>query len=956
MEFRLFGEIQLQAGGKSLDLGTPRQQTVLAALAVDAGKPVRIETLVDRVWDDDPPVEARNVLYSHLSRIRQLLKRASAVTGKPARLARRHAGYVLEIDPDLVDLHRFTHLVEQGGDPQRTNADRAAALIEALSLWRGPPLAGLPGAWAAQVRSGWHRRRVDAVVASGAARLALGQPSVVISTLPDLIAEYPLAEPLEGLLMRALHAVGRDAEAIDRYGALRQRLADELGADPGAELRSLHAAVLRGELPAPDQAAQASPLATPAQLPPDVFAFTGRGEQLRRLDAIVSGHLAGLDRRTPAVPDTPSDGWQEAPMVVISAIGGTGGIGKTWLALRWAHRNLHRFPDGQLFVDLHGFSPIEQPAHPVDVLGGFLDALGVDRDRQPIEPDRRADLYRSLVADKRMLIVLDNAATTDQVTPLLPGGRHCTVLITSRNHLHGLIARHSAHPIHLDVLTDTEAHTLLTTTLGPDHAATNAPAITELIELCGGLPLALGLIAARATTNPHLPLQDTVAELRALGLDALDSEDPTASLPTVLSWSLHHLTKQQRQVFALLGIAPGPDTGLPSATHLTGLPERETHTILRALADTSLINRTPGSRWKMHDLVRAYATTTANNLPDDMRDTALRRVLDFYTHTAHAADRLLNPHHDFARLDPPTPDVHPHPLPDAPAALAWFDTEHACLLAAQHTATTHHWHSTVWHLAWSLDTFHYRRGHRRDRLTMWQTATEATTHLTDPTPRTLAHRYLGYAHIYLGHHEDALDHLHQALTLAEHHHNPTHQALTHHTLASAWAQRGDDRQALDHARHALDLYRGLDQPAREANALNTVGWYAARLGDYDTARKHCQAALALHRHHHDPSGEASTLDSLGYIDHHSGHHTQAINHYHHALTLLRDLGNIYKVATTLDQLGHPHAALGQTEQARTTWREALRLYQEQGRHDDAAHVQHQLHNLDHDNRRGAGGR
>jgi DNA-binding SARP family transcriptional activator/tetratricopeptide (TPR) repeat protein len=955
MEFRLLGEVQLQVGGESLDLGTPRQQMVLAALAVDAGRPVRIETLVDRVWNDDPPVEARNVLYSHLSRIRQLLKHASAVTGKPARLARRNAGYVLEIDPDLVDLHRFTHLVKQGGDPRRTDADRAAVLTEALGLWRGPPLAGLASAWAAQVRSGWHRRRVDAVVAWGEARLALGQTTAVITTLPDLIAEYPLAEPLEGLLMRALHVAGRGAEAIDRYGTLRQRLADKLGADPGAELRSLHAALLRGELPAPDQAVQVSPLATPAQLPPDVFAFTGRGEQLRRLDTIVSDHLADLDRRTPAVPETPSDGRQKAPTVVISAIGGTGGIGKTWLALHWAHHNLHRFPDGQLFVDLHGFSPTEQPAHPVDVLGGFLDALGVDRDHQPTKPDRRADLYRSLVADKRMLIVLDNVATTDQVTPLLPGGRHCTVLITSRNHLHGLVARHGARPVPLDVLTDTESHTLLTTALGVDRTAANAPAVTELIKLCGGLPLALGLIAAHVTTNPHLPLRDIVAELRTLGLDALDSEDPTASLPTVLSWSLRHLTDQQRELFALLSIAPGPDTGLPATAHLTGLPERETHAILRALADTSLIDRTRGGRYGMHDLVRAYATTVADHLPTEMRETALRRVLDFYTHTAHAADRLLNPHHDFAQLDPPTPDVHPHPLPDAPAALAWFNTEHACLLAAQHTAGTHHWHSTVWHLAWGLDTFHYRRGHRRDRLTVWQAATDAATHLPEPTHRTHAHRYLGYAHTELGHRDDALDHLHQALTLAEHHHNPTHQAQTHQTLASAWAQRGDDRKALEHARRALDLYRGLDQPAREAMALGNVGWYTARLGDYDTAREHCQAALTLRRKHHDPSGEASTLDSLGYIDHHSGHHTQAIDHYHHALTLFRDLGNIYKVATTLDGLGHPHAALDQTEQARAVWREALQLYQEQGRHDDATRVQHQLDNLD-DSRRGAGGR
>jgi tetratricopeptide (TPR) repeat protein len=667
----------------------------------------------------------------------------------------------------------------------------------------------------------------------------------------------------------------------------------------------------------------------PRQLRPAPHGFVGRVE-----------HLAALDRDAPT---TASDTASGAAMVVISAIGGAGGIGKTWLALTWAHRNLHRFPDGQLFVDLRGFSPTEQPAHPGDVLSGFLDALGVDRDRQPTDSERRAELYRSMVADKRMLIVLDNAATTDQVIPLLPGGRYCTVVVTSRNHLRGLLARHGARPLHMDVLTDTEAHTLLATALGPGRAAANARAVAELIELCGKFPLALGLIAARVAVDPHLPIEDTVDELRVLGLDALDSEDSTASLPTVLSWSLRHLTDQQGQVFALLGIAPGPDIGLPAAVSLTGLPERETHTMLRALADVSLIDRTSGGRYAMHDLVRAYATTIADDLPLDVRETALWRVLDFYAHTAHTADRLLHPRRDLLELDPPVPGVHPHPLPDTSAALAWFDTEHACLLAAQHTATTHHRNFIVWHLAWDLHTFHYWRGHRHDQLTVCQAA--AAIHLPDPTTRSLIHRLLGRAHTELGHHEDALDHLHQALTLAELHRDSTQQAHTHHALAWAWERRGDDRQALDHAHHCLNLCRSLDQPALEADALNVVGWCAARLGDYDTAHTHCQAALTLHRYHHDTDGEADALNSLGYIDHHSGHHAQAIDHYRHALTLYRDHGNTYEVAHTLDAIGHPHATLGQAEQARTVWREALQLYREQGRHDNAARIQHQLDNL-----------
>ncbi|MCO1575110.1 tetratricopeptide repeat protein [Crossiella sp. SN42] len=675
----------------------------------------------------------------------------------------------------------------------------------------------------------------------------------------------------------------------------------------------------------------------PRQLPPAPHRFVGRVD-----------HLTDLNRHAPstaAYKASRAEGQQQAPMALISAIGGTGGIGKTWLALTWAHRNLHRFPDGQLFADLHGFSPTGQPAQPVDVLSGFLDALGVHRDHQPADRDPRAALYRSLVADKRILIVLDNAATSEQITPLLPGGRHCTVLITSRNHLHGLATGHGARTVHLEVLTDGDAHTLLATAIGRDRAETDKQAIAELIELCGGFPLALGLIAARTAADPRLPLADTVTELRMLGLDALDSHDPTASLPTVLSWSLRHFTHQQREMFALLGIAPGPDIGLPAAASLAGLPERETHAVLRGLSDASLLDRAAGGRYFMHDLVRAYATTLAGALPVNVREPALRRVLDFYTHTAHAADRLLYPHRVSVQLAPPALGVCSHPLSTSAAAMAWFDSEYACLLAAQHTATTRAWHFTVWHLAWSLHTFNSRRGHLPDRLTVWQAAVIAATHLPDQTTRIHAHRLLGYAYADLGCHKDALDQLHHALAIAEHHHDPTHLARTHRALAWVWARRGDARRALEHACHALDLHRSLDQPAWEADALNMMGRYAARLGDYDTARHHCQAALVLHRHHNNSEGEAGALDSLGYTDHQSGHHLQAIDHYHSALNLFHDLGSSYEVANTLDGLGHPHAALGQHEQARAVWQLALRLYKEQNRHNDAAHVQRQLDDL-----------
>ncbi|HWO59913.1 MAG TPA: BTAD domain-containing putative transcriptional regulator, partial [Umezawaea sp.] len=470
MEFRLLGEVQLRADGQSLDVGTPRQQAVLAALAVDSGYAVPVSTLIDRVWGDAPPVEARNVLYSHLSRIRRLLGRATALTGVPARIERKSAGYVLEIEPGRIDLHRFTRLVESGR--RGTDADHLAVLTEALALWQGPPLASVPGEWAARVRDSWHRRRLDAVIRWGGIKLERGEFDAVVSDLPDLTADYPLAEPLEGLLMRALHEAGRDAEALDRYAVIRQRLADELGTDPGTELRELNAAILRGRVPAPERRRAA----VPAQLPPDVPGFAGRDGELRRLDALVR-------TRSAAVP--------------IVAVSGTAGVGKTALAVHWAHRVHGEFPDGQLYVNLRGFDPTGTPVAPAEAVQGFLDAFDVPRQRLPTTFQAQVGLYRSMLADRRVLVVLDNARDVEQVRPLLPGSPGCLVVVTSRDLLSGLVAG-GAHPVPVDLFEPDEAGELLAGRVGPDRVRAEPLAAREIVALCARLPLALTVVAARA--------------------------------------------------------------------------------------------------------------------------------------------------------------------------------------------------------------------------------------------------------------------------------------------------------------------------------------------------------------------------------------------------------------------------------------------------------------------------
>ncbi|WP_084716100.1 ATP-binding protein [Saccharothrix syringae] len=678
----------------------------------------------------------------------------------------------------------------------------------------------------------------------------------------------------------------------------------------------------------------------PRQLPAAPPCFTGRTDALAALDAVFTPPGTGSSSRT-------TDATPGGTTVVISAIGGTGGIGKTWLALHWAHHHLDHFPDGQLFADLHGFSPDHEPTPPAVAVRGFLDALGIEPSRIPTGLDAQAALFRSLVAGRRMLVVLDNAATTAHVTPLLPGGNRCAVLVTSRNQLPGLITRHGAHPLHLDVLDRAEARALLVRRVGAARVSAEPDAAADLVESCQGFPLALGILAGRAQCQSRLPLADLAAELRRSGVQALNDDDPAASLPAVLSTSRRALTDAQHRAFALLGIAPGPDTSLAAAAALTGLPPAQAEHLLRGLQEASLLEQHTRNRYSMHDLVRDYAATTVHqHLTKQTKEEALTRTVDFYLHTAHAADRLLNPHAHHIRLGPPAPDAQPLPMPDDTTALNWLDTEHRHLLAVQRLAATSHQHDVVWQLAWTLTAFHYRRGHRHDELATWRTALDSAPHLPDRTTRARIHRGTGAAHAGLGQHEQAIEHLYRSLGLLSHHHDPTDQAPTHQQLANAWARRGHHHRALEHATQALELYRKLDQPVREAHALNQVGWYTARLGDHDTARTHCQLALTLHRRHHYPTGEATALDHLAWIDHHTGHHDRAVDHYEQALALFRALGNTFEAANTLDRLGHPHVALGHRDRARTAWREAQELYRQQGRDTEAEEVARRLDALD----------
>ncbi|MDS0132567.1 MULTISPECIES: BTAD domain-containing putative transcriptional regulator [unclassified Amycolatopsis] len=924
MEFRVLGTIEARQDGRQVELGPVRQRSVLAALLADANRLVPVDQLIDRVWADNPPLRARDTLYSYLSRLRGVL------AGGGLEIERLGGGYFPRVDPDAVDLHRFRRLVAEAREAEDDEA--AAGLFErARELWRGEALADVGTPWADELRRDLRAEQWAAELDHADVCLRQGRHAELLPELTVRTREHPLDERLAGQVVLALYRCGRQADALDHYEQLRRRLVRELGADPSPPLRELHLRVLRGD---PDlTAAPAGTLpgadAVPHHFPAAPPSFIGRADELAALTA-ASRPEADVSR-----------------VVQISALAGAGGVGKTWLVLHWAHAHRDRFPDGRLFADLHGFSSAGAPLDPSVVVRGFLGALGVVPSRIPPEPDAQVALYRKLVDGKRMLVVLDNAADAEQVVPLLPGSPACTTVVTSRRHLAPLITRYGARHLQLDILSHGEAHALLAERLGEPRIAAEPAAAEALISLCGRYPLALAIMSRHAHTRPHIPLAEFAAELRDLGLDALDHDDPTVSLPTVLSWSLRALTGEQRTLFALLGTAPGADIGLPAAAALAGSPPRRTAKVLSMLEEASLLTRRAGGRYAMHDLIRDYATATAErDLPLGERRAALDRVLDFYAHTAHAADHRVDPHRQAVRLAAPAPGVEPGSPSDDAEAMAWFDAEHANLLAAQRAAAGLGRHDVVWHLAWSLHTFQNRRGMLHDRLVVWQAALEATEHLSDPSVHIRAHRLIGDVFMYFRRHDEAVEHLGEAAALAAKHEDPTEEGLIHHGLSWVWQLRGDDRQALEHATRALAVFRTLDRPVWEARELNQVGWFAARTGDFETARSHCTAALALHRRHGESDGEADTLDSLGYIEHHTGHHAAAIDYYQRALTVYRERGNTFQVADTLSCLGLPHAALGHHDQARAAWQEALELFRQQGRTHDAERVRRELDALD----------
>jgi DNA-binding SARP family transcriptional activator len=920
MWFAILGPLLVHDGDTFVDVPKGRQRVLLAALLLHAGKPVSADALADVVWDRSPPPGAEVTLRSHVLRLRRVLGPRAG-----ARLVTCSPGYLLQAADDEVDVLCFRCLCRDGGGAALAGAwGRAHVLLaEALELWRGAPLDGIPSESLRQDQTqDLEMLRLQAEEWRMDAALRLGGHAELVPGLCSLTAQHPLRERFHGQLMLALYRCGRLAEAMATYQHAREILIEELGAEPGPELQELHQQILTADPaltatgPVPPPAAEPARIA-PRELPPAVPGFTGRSAELRALTRL-------LDRR----------GAQGAEAIVISAIGGTAGVGKTALAVHWAHQSAGRFPDGQLYVNLRGYDP-SQPMSPADALAGFLRALGVAGQDIPPEEDERAARYRSLLAGKQVLIVLDNAGSADQVRPLLPGTPACAVVVTSRDALAGLVARDGAARLDLDLLPPQEAVALLRTLIGA-RAEAEPDAAAELADQCCRLPLALRVAAELAATRPADPLAALTGELADLRtrLNLLDAgKDPRTQVRAVFSWSCQQLSTEAARAFRLVALHPGPDLEPYAAAALTGTTVPQARQMLEVLARAHLISPAAPGRYAMHDLLRAYARELSATV-DGAREqqAALTRLFDHYLHTAAAAMDILFPAERHRRPRIPRPATPVPPLPDPAAARQWLDRERAVLVAASGHAAAHGWPGHATRLTPTVYRYLLNGGHLPEALTVFGHALSAARRTGDRAAEATALNYIGIVNMLQGRIEQSADHYRQALALSRAVGDQAGEARTLLNMSLAEKELGRYAQAARHQQQTLAIFRDTGDHLGEARALSSLGMVRERQGRHQEAASHHQQALNLFRRIGAGEDKAWALARLGVVDLRLGRYHQAAGYLQQALALAHETGHKVDEADILLRLGDVHLGLGRHEQAARNFEQALAMYREIGAH------------------------
>ncbi|MDX3639815.1 BTAD domain-containing putative transcriptional regulator [Streptomyces sp. MB09-02B] len=828
----VLGPLTLRVSGAPVDVAAAKQRDLLGLLALQPGVSVGQDELVDILWDGSPPATCVNLVHTYVARLRRLLAPAAgARAASDAVLRRTRTGYQLSLEQGQSDAAEFTGIaLATADDTPRETVLRAST---GLGLWRGAVLADAPHSVREHPAAvSLTRLRMSLVQAYADGALTLGRPADALHELQKAADLDPMHEGVHARMMLALAASGQQAAALGLFGMLRTRLDDQLGVAPGPEVTEAHLRVLRMDLPRPAGAAPAavaSPVA-PALLPYDIPFFTGRDEQLARLDAL----LAGPGTRT-------------------CVLSGAAGIGKTALAVHWAHRIRDQFPDGQLFVDLRGHAPGAAPLRPVEALARFLMALGVAGERIPGTPEAAADMYRTLAAGRRMLVVLDNAIDVDQVRPLLPGGRDCLVLVTSRDRLAGLSVRDGADRLAVDLLTAPESRLLLTRTLGRARVEAESDAAAALADACGHLPLALRICAANLDHAPRRTLRNQAEELSGgdrLGLLSVEG-DAASAVRTAFSLSYHALSDPLRRTFRLLALVPGPDIGIEAVAVLTGTSRREASRLLDRLSTAHLLYEHRSGRYRCHDLLTLYAAERLRleeNTAD--RESAAARLYAWLLAAVNRCARLLYPGtqrmpgaSDETAVTAPT--AAPPVLENATAAARWLDAELPGLAAAVHRAAAEG-HPAAWRIADGLRGCAWTRRHTVDWVALGEAALAAARTAKQPLAEAAVHNLLGDAHLQQGHSDESIAHYELLLTAAEAANWLEGAATAHNNISTVAQTSGRLRLAAEHLDRAMDIDRRNGLPQGHPVVLDNLGHTFRELGRLEEALDCHRRAADLH--------------------------------------------------------------------------------------------------------------
>jgi DNA-binding SARP family transcriptional activator/tetratricopeptide (TPR) repeat protein len=912
LDFGLLGTVSVRHDGATVPIRSPMSRNVFAALLLNANRVVSAERLVEVLWGDEPPASAIASLHNHLQRLRALL----GADGR-ARIRTVPPGYLIQVNDGELDLDLFTGLARCGREAHQVGDWDAAArdLGAALGLWRGDPLADVTSVALREAEVPRLRElRLETVEAQIAVDLQLGRAAEVVAVLGGLTTEYPLRERLRAQLMLAYYRTGRQVEALAVYQAARDVLVGELGVEPGHELKQLQRRILAAdpglELPSgvsgepPVMAGRLparSPVVRPMQLPSDLCDFTGRQDQVKVLVEL----LAAPERRSGAV--------------VVSSVTGTAGIGKTSLVIRAAHEVRDLYPDGQLWFSMRSVGA--RPAEPAEVLARFLRDLGEDPAGIPAEEGERAARFRSVAADRQLLIVLDDVRDAAQVRSLLPGTSGCAVLVTSRSPLADLPG---ARPVLLDALPKDQALELLTKIIGVARIIAEPDAADAVVELCAGLPLALRIAGARLAARPHWRVRDLADRVSdaAARLNELVVGDLSVRASFAVSYGNLPIATggdvDPARAFRLLGLWSGMDISLPAAAALFGVTDQVAERVLETLLDSHLLSASsPARRYRLHDLLRVYAAERAHDEETPVgRYDAVRRLTTWYLHTADAAAHVLEPRIQRVPLTSGDSPVRPLDFGTYDEALRWCEAERASLVTAVHLAADYGLHAHAWQLPATLRRFF--------RLGKYWTEWIATFQIALASARTLGDRRgegwilgsLFEPYTDLRRLDEAIGYLNDALAIQREVGDRHAEARTLTNLGVNFGMLGRFEESADFLRQALAIHREEGARYNEAIALENLGDTRRGLGKYDDAIDYLRQALAIHREEGARYNEASTLATLGDVFQDLQLHEKAIEYYEQALTIRCSLGDRGGEANTLIGLSQALLKLNRTDEAR----------------------------------------